>query len=104
MKNLNLVPFRTHLPELSRRSLGPTIVNTPCGRENELIQRLEAVIDPVVAWVANHGNMTNEPNGGQVVGNAEAVLEIQVKSEMTGEEALDNVAGFGGNEPNTIQG
>jgi hypothetical protein len=49
-------------------------------------------------------NFTNEPNDAQVAGNAEAMLEIQVKSEMTSDEALDNVARFAGNEANMGEG
>src|ERR1017187_1997455 len=38
--------------------------------------------------------MTIEPNNRQVAGNAESILEIQVKSEIGGVAALDNVARF----------
>ena len=48
--------------------------------------------------------MTIEPNDRQVAGNAESILEIQVKSEIGGVAALDNVAGFAGNEANTGEG
>jgi hypothetical protein len=42
-------------------------------------------------------NSTNEPNDGQLAGNAQTMLEIKVKSETRSIAALDNVAGFGSN-------
>ena len=48
--------------------------------------------------------MTIEPNDRQVAGNAESILEIQVKSETSDGAALDNVAGFAGNEASTGEG
>ena len=38
--------------------------------------------------------MTIEPNDRQVAGNAKSILEIQVRSEIGGVAALDNVARF----------
>ena len=43
-------------------------------------------------------NSTNEPNDGQLAGNAQTMLEIKVKSETRSIAALDNVAGFGRSE------
>ena len=40
-------------------------------------------------------NSTNDPNDGQLAGNAQTMLEIKVKSETRSIAALDNVAGFG---------
>jgi len=48
--------------------------------------------------------MTNEPNDRQVAGNAKSILEIQVKSEIGGVAALDNVARIARNEPSTGEG
>ena len=44
--------------------------------------------------LAKTRNMTNEPTSGQVAGNAQMILQIEVKSEITGSAALENVARF----------